>query len=65
MKIQYDPRTQIWIYLNKDISKWIHQGEQIILMGTGIVKPWRETHVWKQRDLPKKYTIYTGIQMLQ
>ena len=33
MKIQNDPRTQFWIDLNKDISKWIHQGEQIILMG--------------------------------
>ena len=33
MKIQNDPRIQFWIDLNKEISKWIHKGEQIILMG--------------------------------
>ena len=27
MKIQNNPRTQFWIYLNKEISKWTHQGE--------------------------------------
>ena len=32
MKIQIDPRTQFWMNLNTDISKWIHQGEQIIFM---------------------------------
>ena len=33
MKIQTDPRTQFWIDLKKDISKWIHQGEKIIPIG--------------------------------
>ena len=33
MKIQNDPRTQFWIDLNEDISKWIHQGEKIVIMG--------------------------------
>ena len=32
MKIENGLRTQFWMDLNKDISKWIHQGEQIILM---------------------------------
>ena len=48
MKIQNDPRTQFWIYINKEISKWIHQGEQIILMGDctsseSEVNTWMET----------------------
>ena len=33
MEIQNDPINQFWIYRNKEISKWTHQGEQIILMG--------------------------------
>ena len=33
MKIQNDPRTQFWINLDTEISKWVHQGEQIIIMG--------------------------------
>ena len=33
MKIENGLRTQFWMDLNKDISKWIHQGEQIILLG--------------------------------
>ena len=33
MNIQNYPRTQFWIDLSKEISKWIHQGEKIILMG--------------------------------
>ena len=33
MKIKNDPRTQFWIDLNKEISKWIHQREQIIIIG--------------------------------
>ena len=33
MKIQNYPRTQLWMNLNKEISKWTHQGEEIILMG--------------------------------
>ena len=33
MKIQNDPRTQFWIDLNSEISKWIYQVEKIILTG--------------------------------
>ena len=33
MKIQNYPRTNFRIYFNTEISKWIHQGEKIILMG--------------------------------
>ena len=33
MKIQNDPRAQFWIDFNTEISKLIHQGEQIMLMG--------------------------------
>ena len=33
MEIKNDPRTQFLIDLNKYISKWTHQGEQIILIG--------------------------------
>ena len=48
MKIQNYSRTQFWIDLNKEISKWIHQGEQIILMGdcnieASEVNKWMET----------------------
>ena len=48
MKIQNYPRTQFWIDLNKEISKWIHEGEQIILMGVWNsealgVNTWMET----------------------
>ena len=32
MKIKKHPRNQFWIDLNKEIPKWIHQGEQIILI---------------------------------
>ena len=32
MKIQNDPRTRFRIEINKDISKWTHQGEKIIHM---------------------------------
>ena len=48
MKIQNDPRTQFWIDLNTEILKWIHQGEQIILIGdwnseASEVNTWMET----------------------
>ena len=48
MKIQNDPRTQFWVDLNTEISKRIHQGEQIILMGdynseASEVNTWMET----------------------
>ena len=33
MKTRNYPRTQLWIDLNTEISKWIHQGGKIILMG--------------------------------
>ena len=33
MKIQNYPRTQFLTDLNTEISRWIHQEEQIILMG--------------------------------
>ena len=33
MRIQNDPRTSFRIYIKTEISKWIHQGETIILMG--------------------------------
>ena len=50
MKIQNDPRTQFWMDINKEISKWIHQREQIILMGVCNsealeVNTWMETKV--------------------
>ena len=32
-KIQNYPRTQFWIDINKEISKWTHKGEQIMLKG--------------------------------
>ena len=32
-KIQNNPRTQFWIYLNTKIAKWMDQGEQLILIG--------------------------------
>ena len=32
MIIQNEPRTKCWIDLSKEISKWIHQGEQLFLM---------------------------------
>ena len=41
MKIQNDPRTQFWIDLNGEISKWIYQGEKISLWGTLPVNHWR------------------------
>ena len=31
IKIQNDPRTQLWIYLNTDILKWMYQGEKLSL----------------------------------
>ena len=48
MKIQNDPSNQFWIDLNTEILKWIHQGEQIIIMGdwdieVSEVNTWRET----------------------
>ena len=48
LKVQNNPRPQFWIDLNKGISKWIHQGEQIILMGdwnseASDVNTWMET----------------------
>ena len=48
MEIQDDPRNQFWIDLNKDISKYTHQGEQIVLMGNwnskaSEVNTWMET----------------------
>ena len=48
MKIQNYPRNKFWIYLNEDISKWIHQWEKIILMGdwkSGVseVNTWMES----------------------
>ena len=50
MKLQNDPRTQFWIDINKEISKWIHQLEQIILMEdcnseASEVNTWMETQV--------------------
>ena len=33
MKIQNDPRNQLWIDLNTQIAKWVDQGEQLILVG--------------------------------
>ena len=47
-KIQNDLRNLFWIYLNKDISKWTHQGEQIIFLGdwnseASEVNTWTET----------------------
>ena len=33
MNIQNDPRNQFLININREISKWTHQGEQIIFMG--------------------------------
>ena len=33
MKIQNDPRNQLWIDLNTQIAKWMDQGEQLILIG--------------------------------
>ena len=33
IKIQNDPRTQLWIDLNTETLKCIHQGEHIIIMG--------------------------------
>ena len=32
MKNKNETRTQLWIDLNTEISKWIHQGGQIILI---------------------------------
>ena len=48
MKIRNDPRTQFWIVMNTEILKWIHQVEQIILVGdcnseASEVKTWMET----------------------
>ena len=33
MKIQNDPRTQLWIDLTTKIAKWVCQGEQLIVLG--------------------------------
>ena len=48
IKIRNDPRTQFWIVMNTEILKWIHQVEQIILVGdcnseASEVKTWMET----------------------
>ena len=48
MKIQNNPRNLFWININTDIWKWIHQGEQIILLGewnseASEVNAWMET----------------------
>ena len=47
MKIQNYPRTQFWIDLNKYISKWIHQGEQRILMGDWNIEA-SELNTWME-----------------
>ena len=65
MKIQNDTRIKLWIDLNTEISKWIHQGEQIIFMGECIGDTLEvKKNGWKHRDSLIQYTIYTGIQML-
>ena len=33
LRYQNDPIIQIWVDINKEISTWIYQGEQIILVG--------------------------------
>ena len=48
MEIQNDPRNQFWIDLNTEITKWMDQVEQLILMGDWNskfleVKPYMET----------------------
>ena len=49
MGIQNEPRNQFWIDINTEILKWIHQGEEIILIGewnseASEVNKWMETH---------------------
>ena len=54
MKIQNNPRTQFLIEVNTEISKWIHQGEQIIIMGDWNSEE-SEVNTWiEKQELTKK-----------
>ena len=46
VKIKNDPRIQLWIDINTEVSKWIHQGEHNILMGGWNSKA-SEVNTWK------------------